>query len=73
MRQNKYQNGYRTDNLKYYYYGYIDGIEIGEVYNNRITGFVYSFPLKYSTKKEAFRYSMTILKNNNLFKRLKYA
>jgi hypothetical protein len=70
MRNN---NPNRTDNLKYHYRGYQEGIEIGEIYNDRIVGFVYTFSLKYSTKKEALRYSMTVLKNISLSKRLHHA
>lgn len=70
MRNN---NPNRTDNLKYHYCGYREGIEIGEIYNDRNVGFVYWFALKHSSKKEAFRYSATVLKNICLSKRLHHA
>lgn len=66
-------NPNRTDNLKYNYIGINEyGDEVGEVFNDKIFGFCYWFNLKYSSKKEAFRYSMGVLKNISLIKRLKH-
>jgi hypothetical protein len=71
MRQNKYPNGWRTDNLQYNYIGWIDGYERGEIFNDKVYGFHLSFNLKHYNVKGAMRYSMGILKNECLKKRLK--
>ena len=70
MIQNKHSNGNRTDNLKYNYIGLVDGIEMGEIYNDKMNGFCYSFNHKYDNVKSAMRYSMSILKNASFRKRL---
>ena len=80
MRRNKIYNGYRTDHLRYCYIGFLcddlgrkTKIDRAMIYNSLLWGFVYDFDLKYQTKKDAFRYSISALKNISFIKRLKHA